>query len=96
MSYTKNIINQAECNYINPMSQNAEVFLKPCINHNVVPDYTLKDPGNLCTGREDPITDYHFFDKNMSENEIIDTSLKFNMSMKNDNISRNQLVDQKD
>lgn len=94
MSYTQNIINQAECNYINPMSQNAEVFLKPCINHNVVPDYTLRDPGNLCTGREDPMTDYHFFNKNLSEEEIIDTSLKFNKSMKNDNISRNQnLID---
>ena len=57
MSYTKNIINQAD-KFINPMSQNAEVFLKPCINHNVVPDYTLKDPGNLCTGRRS-ITDYH-------------------------------------
>ena len=94
MSYTQNIINQGKCNYINPMSQNANVFLKPCINHNVVPDYTLKDPGDLCTGREDPMTDYHFFDKNMSEKEIIDTSMKFNVSMKNDNISRNQnLID---
>ena len=92
MSYTQNIINQAECNYINPMSQNANVFLKPCINQNVVPDYTLRDPGNLCTGREDSMTDYHFFDKDMSEKEIIDTSLKFNVSIKNDNISRNQNI----
>jgi len=67
MSYTRNIINQAECNYINPMSQNANVFLKPCINRNVVPDYTLKDPGDLCTGREDPMTDYHYFDNKYNE-----------------------------
>ena len=90
MSYTQNIINQAECNYINPMSQNANVFLKPCINRNVVPDYTLKDPGDLCTGREDPITDYHYFDKDMSQEEIMDYAHMPPKFMMQQNNSRNQ------
>jgi hypothetical protein len=92
MSYTQNIINQAECNYINPMSQNAEVFLKPCINHNVVPDYTMRDPGDLCTGQEDSMSDYHFFDKNMSREDIINTTLKFKSNNVNNNLSRSKNI----
>ena len=34
MSYTENIKNQALCNYINPMKDNANVMLKRCINDN--------------------------------------------------------------
>ena len=90
MSYTQNIINQAECNYINPMSQNANVFLKPCINRNVVPDYTLRDPGDLCTGREDRMTDYHYFDKDMSQEEIMDYAHMPPKFMMQQNNSRNQ------
>tara|TARA_Y100000389_G_scaffold199667_1_gene238500 strand:- start:184 stop:1014 length:831 start_codon:yes stop_codon:yes gene_type:complete len=98
MSYTQNIINQAECNYINPMSQNAEVFLKPCINHNVVPDYTLRDPGDLCTGQPTVSGNYHYFyngyDELKTPEEKSNYANTFNSKMKNENISRNQnLID---
>ena len=33
MSYTQNIIHQAECNYINPMLSNAREMLNSCINN---------------------------------------------------------------
>jgi len=90
MSYTQNIINQAECNYINPMIQNANVFLKPCINKNVVPDYTMRDPGDLCTGQPTESGNYHFFDKNMSRDDIINTALQFKSNNLNKKISRSK------
>ena len=62
MSYTRIIENQQDCNYINPMKDNAEVMLNPCINNpNIKPDYTLQDPGNLCTGKPVEQTKYHNF-----------------------------------
>lgn len=92
MSYTQNIINQAECNYINPMIQNANVLLKPCINHNVVPNYTMKDPGDLCTGKSTQTGNYHFFDKNMSRDDIINTALQFKTNNINNKLSRSQNI----
>ena len=62
MSYTRIIENQQDCNYINPMKDNAEVMLNPCINNpNIKPDYTLSDPGSLCTGKPVEQTKYHNF-----------------------------------
>ena len=62
MSYTKIIENQQNCNYINPMKDNAEAMLNPCINNpNIKPDYNLQDPGNLCTGKAVEQTEYHNF-----------------------------------
>lgn len=72
MSYTQNIMNQAECNYINPMIQNANVLLKPCINSDHVPNYKIDDPGDLCTGKPMKTIDYHYFDKEKSQKEIMD------------------------
>ena len=62
MSYTQNIIHQAECNYINPMLSNAREMLNPCINkpgHN--PNYDVEIEGDLCTGKPDPQSDFHNF-----------------------------------
>ena len=44
------------------MKDNAEAMLNPCINNpNIKPDYTLQDPGNLCTGKPVEQTEYHNF-----------------------------------
>ena len=62
MSYTQNIIHQAECNYINPMVSNAREMLNPCINkpgHN--PNYHVEIEGDLCTGKQDSQSDFHNF-----------------------------------
>jgi len=65
MSYTRIIENQQECNYINPMKDNAEVMLNPCINNPTIkPDYTLSDPGSLCSGKPVGPTKYHNFYEN--------------------------------
>ena len=66
MSYTQNIIHQAECNYINPMLSNAREMLNPCINKpGHIPDYHVQIEGDLCTGKPDPQSEYHnFYGKN--------------------------------
>ena len=62
MSYTQNIIHQAECNYINPMLSNAREMLNPCINNpSIHPNYHVEIKGDLCTGKPDPKTNYHNF-----------------------------------
>jgi hypothetical protein len=75
MSYTQNIIHQAECNYINPMLSNAREMLNSCINsekHN--PDYRVEVEGDLCTGKSEPQSEYHNFyggDTNLSGPEQV-------------------------
>jgi hypothetical protein len=88
MSYTENIKNQALCNYINPMKDNAEVMLKRCINDNNFncPD-NCPGPLNFKDRKNQPTINYGFPDvypQNMSM-ETLGTLQSRRNNIKNEN-----------
>jgi len=87
MSYTQNIIHQAECNYINPMLSNAREMLNPCINlPNHKPNYEVNLESNLCNGR--PIDDIHHKSYNIDTDRDAEIVQNFSNTQNAENIKR--------
>jgi hypothetical protein len=92
MSYTQNIKNQALCNYINPMIDNANVMLKRCINDNNFNCPTsCPGPLNFKDRKNNPKIDYKY-DKVLPQEIVTNTLETLRNRRSNTKLSNNQLL----